>query len=105
MDVDNAAATAVMNCCSCAPAVSSSGGVSCSRTASPLGRALQGRKSGAPGYDAAVSTASCGAAGESGTLEASAAGRGDVDDDSSDGGAAHEEISAWLHSTEDWWTS
>lgn len=26
-------------------------------------------------------------------------------DDSSDGGAAHEDISAWLHSTEDWWTS
>lgn len=31
---------------------------------------------------------------------------GDIDDDdSSDGGAAHEDISLWLHSTQDWWTS
>lgn len=31
-------------------------------------------------------------------------GGGDSDGESSDGGAAHEEISAWLHSTDDWWT-
>lgn len=101
MDVENSATT---SCCSCAPEAASSNCVSRGRTASPLGRALQGGK-GAPGYDAAVSTAGCGVAGESGEVEAFSSGVGDVDDDSSDGGAAHEEISAWLHSTADWWTS
>lgn len=65
----------------------------------------------APGYDAAVNSTNGRSNDESATVNdegvggISGAGGGEVDEDSSDGGAAHEEISTWLHSTQDWWTS
>lgn len=76
----------------------------------------------APGFDAAVSadsapfTAAAGggagdkADGKGATVaamaESSAGAEYDgIDDNSSDGGDAHEELSAWLHGTADWWTS
>lgn len=93
---------------------SSSAGVN--HAASPLSKVLpNGGQGGAPGYDAAVGCdVDCARGDEVETAVVSAAmsvevsagvGAGDIDDDSSDGGAAHEEISAWLHSTEDWWIS
>lgn len=58
----------------------------------------------APGYDAAVNPPPCVSSGREVDDMLTAEG-GEVDEDSSDGGAAYEEISAWLHSTDDWWIS
>lgn len=100
--------------CSCTAASSSA---HVFRSASPLGKLLPGGED-APGYDAAISAAGwrsgdagvdegkgAAATAEVGPVPTTTVDGGDVDDDSSDGGAAHEEISAWLHSTADWWTS
>lgn len=65
---------------------------------------------GVPCYDAEANSADSSMGQGSGIMVAAAAPKGedagvsDVDDDSSDGGEAHEELSAWLHNTEDWWT-
>ncbi|CAM9987806.1 unnamed protein product, partial [Pylaiella littoralis] len=76
----------------------------------------------APGFDAAVSASAAvvpgggggasegkGGAFAAGSTAAKGIGSGvevpDEDDNSSDGGAAQEDLSAWLHSTDDWWTS
>ncbi|CAM9838396.1 unnamed protein product [Ectocarpus fasciculatus] len=82
------------------------------RTSSTLARLMQqGGGKEAPGFDAAVRASAASSGGNVG-VEAAAAAVADaidaVDDDkssSSDGCAAHEDLSAWLHSTHDWWTS
>ncbi|CAM9501101.1 unnamed protein product [Ectocarpus sp. 12 AP-2014] len=80
------------------------------RTSSTLARLIQqGGGKEAPGFDAAVRASAASSDGNAGVEVAAVAGAIDVGDDdkssSSDGGAAHEDLSAWLHSTHDWWTS
>lgn len=98
--------------CSLATAVATTNAAEASSAQStPSELSLAGLSDGcreAPGYDTAVNAvAGCGpdANSDGGDGNAVLTGDGDLDDDSSDGGAAHEEISAWLHSTEDWWIS
>lgn len=71
----------------------------------------RGSRKAAPRFDAAVpcspSSSPTGRVVQAGgdhDETQSRVGGGDSDGESSDGGAAHEEISAWLHSTDDWWT-
>lgn len=79
------------------------------RTSSTLARLMQrGGGKEAPGFDAAVRASAASSGGNIGAEVADATHVGDDYDDkssSSDGGAAHEDLSAWLHSTHDWWTS
>lgn len=84
--------------------------VLCSSSPAKMIQQRIGKKE-APGFDAAVAvpTAAAGEANE-GKGGAAAAAEGcvdpeDEDHNSSDGGAAYEDLSAWLHSTDDWWIS
>lgn len=62
---------------------------------------------GVPRFDTASTSSSSADRGDDRMTRGSGGRDGGVSDDdcSSDAGAAHAEISAWLHSTDDWWTS